>query len=114
MRFPTVLGIVIIFITWFAYQRRKSKILLEQDNEQFWNRESESNSVRKKSLDDLDYIYLRSEEFPMVADDDTIVGQCHEEFNKLINKKFVNLTGITNTDLKNHVWFSKSSCFIRI
>lgn len=100
MEFPTVLALIFVFIVWFAYRRKKNAIQLEKDAEDFWNQESKANSVRKKSLDDLDYIYIKSEDFSFIQSDDIKIVECQKTINSLSLSKIVNLTGLTNTELK--------------
>ena len=48
-------------------KNKKDQAAIEQD---FWAREREANSTRRKSLDDLDYIRLPMETFPMTLLED--------------------------------------------
>jgi hypothetical protein len=100
MRFPTLFGIFIVFILWFAYQRRKDAHKTESAKEDFWETESKSNSVRKQSLDFLNYIDLSEADLPFSESKDFVINDCQNTLYSLMEKKIVNLTGITNTDLK--------------
>ncbi|MBR1470861.1 MAG: hypothetical protein IJ600_04375 [Lachnospiraceae bacterium] len=69
---------------------------------QFWEKEQEANLVRKQSLDQLDYIRI-PEEFYSVsydAQEDKDAAEALQILNSLRDEKIVNLTGISNTDLK--------------
>lgn len=67
----------------------------------FWEREHKSNSVRRKPLDDLEYITIPLERFPTtLLRENTIVNECIEILETLSGQPIVNLTGYTNTDLK--------------
>ncbi|MBE5853065.1 MAG: hypothetical protein E7299_09020 [Lachnospiraceae bacterium] len=57
----------------------------------FFQRESDANSIRKKSLDDLNYIQIPFDKLP---------DSYSEELVLLSDQKIVNFTGYTNTDLK--------------
>jgi len=57
----------------------------------FFQRESDANGIRKKSLDDLNYIQIPFDRLP---------SSHGEELLTLSSKKIVNFTGYTNTDLK--------------
>ena len=73
----------------------------EQQEEKFWDRELRSNSVRKKSLDTLEYVHLPYDLLPFgTAGDDENLQAIEDELTALKDLKIVNLTGITNTDLK--------------
>lgn len=100
MGFPTIFGIVIIFVVWFAYQRKKGAKDLKQNKEDFWETEAKANSVRKKNIDSLDYIVINPDSFPFPITDDPILNECREKLVGLSEKKVYNLTGITNTQLK--------------
>lgn len=80
--------------------RKQNKRFIERENA-FWERERLSNSVRKKSLDNLDYIRIPLERFPThLLKDNPAVMSCIEIVEALTSQKIVNLTGYTNTDLK--------------
>ncbi len=110
MKFP-FLASFIIFILVLTRVIRKSRRKQEAQEQSFWDREQMANSVRRKPLDDLDYIDISlekltiSEEFlsdftakhPEMASD---AADCRETLEMLSKEKIVNLTGYTNTDLK--------------
>jgi hypothetical protein len=74
---------------------------VEEKEEAFWEKELRSNSVRKKSLDDLEYVHIPVDLLPFgTADDNTILQSAEDELLALKDEKIVNFTGITNTDLK--------------
>ena len=84
-----------------------TRIIKKRDNESvsdeytFWEREQASNSVRRKSLDSLDYIHIPLESFPMdVLTENTQVCDYQDLIRNLSDRPIVNLTGYTNTDLK--------------
>ena len=68
----------------------------------FWARERKANSVRKKPLDDLDYVKIPLDKLPMRCS----VRTTKEPKNTVVSltslstQPIVNLTGFTNTDLK--------------
>ncbi len=67
----------------------------------FWEKERQANSVRKKSLENLDYIHIPVDLLPFgTAGDNAALLKAEEEVSALKDEKIVNLTGITNTDLK--------------
>jgi len=80
---------------------RKSAKKVAQDNMTFWEKERQANFTRKKSIEDLEYLSIPFEEFPMDAgkDDEALAGYL-KELEELKGAKIVNLTGFTNTDLK--------------
>ena len=100
--FPTFLFLFIIFCAWLRYEMHKdSKKMTGQQS--FLAREKEANLAPVKSLKDLDYISIPLETFPFGV----LTG--HKEIEHMEytirnlakdTRKIVNLTGITNTDLK--------------
>jgi hypothetical protein len=76
----------------------KKKKKLEKS---YWEKENMSNFVRKKSLDGLDYISIPMEQLPFgVLSEKPEVTECETVLKELSGEKIVNLTGISNTDLK--------------
>ena len=100
MKFP-FLATFILFIVLFNIRIRLVSRKEEQKEEKFWDRELRSNSVRKKSLDTLEYVHLPYDLLPFgTAGDDENLQAIEDELTALKDLKIVNLTGITNTDLK--------------
>jgi len=73
----------------------------EAREENFWEKERKSNNVRKKSLENLDYICIPTDFLPFgTAGNNKELENFEQEVLALKNEKIVNLTGISNTDLK--------------
>ncbi len=80
---------------------RRTSRKFEEKEQNFWERERESNNVRKKSLDTLEYIHIPYDLLPFgTAEDNGILLSAEEELLALKDEKIVNFTGISNTDLK--------------
>lgn len=91
----------IIFCIWLTFALMRSRRQSEHNNDKFWEREARANATRKKSLDGLDYIQVPYESLPLsLCSDDPEIADCHRILTGLKDKKIVNLTGYTNTDLK--------------
>lgn len=89
------LGLAIIIA---SSKNNKDKAAIEQE---FWARERAANNTRKKSLDDLPYIKLPMEIFPMeLLPDIPKVEDYRRIILSLNDLPIVNFTGLTNTDLK--------------
>lgn len=90
---------VLCFLFSFALHRAKRK---EQDiDREFWEREQRANFTRKKPLDDLKFITIPEELLtmkPEIANEE--ISDCLRDLNDLSAMEIVNLTGLTNTDLK--------------
>ena len=100
MKFP-FLASFLLFSALLTYELRKSRKIEENSMKDFWQKERNANSVRKKDLDSLPYVSIPFQNLPMdaLADRDEI-KEIHKELENLSMKKIVNLTGISNTDLK--------------
>lgn len=87
-----------LIITFNIKRQSKSS---KQKEKNFWERENQANSVRRKPLDDLNYINIPLETFPthLMREDETVM-ECIGIMESLTSQKIVNLTGYSNTDLK--------------
>lgn len=89
------LGLAIIIAS-----KRNSKDRDKIERE-FWERERKANNTRRQPLDDLAYIKLPMEIFPMdLLPDDPNVEDYRQTVLSLNELPIVNFTGFTNTDLK--------------
>lgn len=81
--------------------KNKKNSSIEQQKEDFWEKERQANSTRRKPLDDLDYIKISLDDFPMtLLEDVPKVGDYKEIIRSLSELPVVNFTGISNTELK--------------
>ena len=95
----------VIFLAWFAVKRAQATKIEKANKEQFWQREVDANSVRRKSLDNLDYVkipnYLLLPELSAnIPINDEELSRCNKILCDLSSKRILNLTGKTTTDLK--------------
>ena len=95
------IGAFIVFCIVVSHNIKKQARQKRKNDKDFWAREAEANSVRRKSLDGLTYITIPLERFPThLLRENTTVMECIETLETLTSRKIVNLTGWTNTDLK--------------
>lgn len=95
------LGAFILFTIIISYNIKKQARREKRNEKNFWARESQANSVRRKPLDGLRYIHIPLEQFPThLLNDNSTVLECIEILETLTSQKIVNLTGWSNTDLK--------------
>lgn len=100
MNFPFFASII-VFLLVLGRAIKKNTHAMEEEQQSFWQKERASNSVRKKPLDNLDYISIPLEQLPLTVHlEDSVVQECVEIIQTLATCKIVNLTGISNTDLK--------------
>ena len=90
-----ILTIFIVFIVVLTFYIKKNESAQEQINNEFWEKERKSNAVRKQDISKLDYITIPWDKIPYPLDTET-----EKEFFSFSQKPMLNLTGISNTDLK--------------
>lgn len=97
--FP-IFGCVVIFSIWLCYELKKNRRSMDEQNTQFWQRESQANMKRRVSPETLPYIQIPLDTFPIGKYQDETLSACEETLCTLQNKKILNLTGLTSTELK--------------
>jgi len=96
-----ILASLIIFCSVLSMNLKRSKKQGKETEQSFWNREHKANSIRRKPLDDLEYITIPMDRFPTgLLLDNPEVKDCIETLEILSRQPIVNFTGYSNTDLK--------------
>ena len=105
-----IFGIFVIFVLWQAYERKKADKLSAKASEDFWQRESDANNVRRKPLDNEDYITIPDEilvetllpDYQNLSDEESVkeLSSINDTLASLKDKRILNLTGLTSTDIK--------------
>lgn len=91
----------IVFCLWLMYQLKRQQKRETAAATSFWAREAAANNTRKKPLDDLEYITIPFDFLPVhILTDDEEVAECLRLLTELSERKIVNFTGLSNTDLK--------------
>lgn len=100
MKFPFFASFIVLII-WLKYEISKSDRRKENALHEFLDAENTANSVRRQSLEHLDYVEIPYDSLPydILPEDDTVLGAV-SAVEALKDKKIVNLSGITNTELK--------------
>ena len=100
MKYPFFASFIVFgFLFSFSMKRRTKKEKQYVDN--FWEREREADSTRRKSLENLDYVAIPLQALPMdVLGDLPEIEEYHEKLRELSGKKIVNFAGYSNTELK--------------
>jgi len=100
MRFPFFASFI-VFCIWLGYELHKRRNIEAKADNDFWQKEAEANHTRRKSLDTLDYIEIPFDQLPVsTLPADPVVSDCLNTLRELSLSPIVNLTGISNTDLK--------------
>lgn len=91
---------IIVFCLWLRYELNKSSRQTEKDKNHLFEREAEANSVRKKSISSLDYITISEKTILFLEINDNQIKKIQDGFKNLLEKKIINLSHMTNTELK--------------
>ena len=94
------LGLFIMLLATVAFFRKRSDRRQQETKEAFWEREQEANLVRRKDISGLSYISIPFEDFSIGAFSDEKLTEAEHALETFRDKKILNLTGLTNTDLK--------------
>lgn len=100
MKYPFFASFIVFgFLFSFSMKRRTKKEKQYVDN--FWEREREADSTRRKSLESLDYVAIPLNSLPMdVLAELPEMKEYHDKIRELAGKKIVNFAGYSNTELK--------------
>lgn len=92
---------VLIFAAILAIYLARDRKTGSHSQDDFWAKEREANSTRRKSLEYLDYIKVPIDEFPMsLLEGIPKVEDYKQIIRSLSELPIVNFTGISNTELK--------------
>lgn len=100
MFFFIFIGWTLIFMAVVSYKRLKANRINQAAEQAFWNRENQANLTRKQDISNLDYVDFSGVTLPFALFEDDLLKQCESQILALKEKKILNLTGISNTDLK--------------
>lgn len=98
--YPVLSIILLVFVIWLRYEIRVSNKFQKEASENYWQTDKESNNTRRVDISNLDYISIPVESLPMDDKKDATLNSYRDKILQLSNKKVINLTGYTNTDLK--------------
>jgi hypothetical protein len=100
MKPPILTAILLVFIVWLNYEIKKNTRRREQDKDSFWDWEKNSNFSRSSDISSLNPITITTERLPLADHPDQTINSYRDTILKLSGKKAINLSGLTNTDLK--------------
>ena len=99
MLFP-ILGVVLVGMVALALRYRYLNKKTDDENDAFYAREQKANATPKKDISNIKYIKIPLEKFPIGKVDDPDVKAIEDRIKALSDKDILNLTGKTNTELK--------------
>lgn len=100
MKFPIFLFALVLFTAALALKRKKQTQNQENANQAFLEREREANATRKKDISHLNYLSFSLNQLPMGKSTDELLLSYESILQKLSDKKIMNLSAYSNTDLK--------------
>ncbi|HKL98724.1 MAG TPA: hypothetical protein VJZ06_02295 [Mobilitalea sp.] len=100
MQILVYFAILIIFALWLNYEIHKISRIDKKKNDLFWKNERLANLSRRTNITGLEYITIPLDTLPMSDMDDSTINSYRDIIQGLSDKLIVNLTGLTNTDLK--------------
>ncbi len=90
----------IVFLLWLRV-KLKQQDKNETSNKDFWQREHEADFSRNKDISMLEYISVPKEVLPFDEQTtDVEIIQIQKDISDVLSKKMINLSGMTNTDIK--------------
>lgn len=95
-----LLGLFIMTIAIISFFRKRNDRHQQETEENFWEREHQANLVRRKDISGLSYINIPFDDFSIGAFSDEKLTEAEQHLQTFADKRILNLTGQTNTDLK--------------
>jgi len=92
--------LILIFAAWLNIQLRKAGRGQKDSDDNFWSRESRANLSRSRDISNLDYITIDLNRLPLEDKEDASLNSYRDTIIKLSDKRILNLSGISNTQLK--------------
>ncbi|QFJ53594.1 hypothetical protein [Pseudobutyrivibrio xylanivorans] len=97
--FP-ILPFFLLALVLLTIRLRSLSLKREQQEAEFWAKERQANITPAKDISNLRYITIPIEKFPLNFSTDEKVIEIENELKELSTHRLLNLTGMTNTDLK--------------
>lgn len=95
-----ILSVAVCFLVTLTLKIKISDRKNRITKQEFLDLESQANLTRKQPLDDLDYITIPLNKLPFYENENEDIISYQNEIKALADKTIVNLTGMSNTDLK--------------
>ena len=96
-----ILASLFIITLIISHALKKEQCESEKVLNEYFSRERAANRTRRQPLNDLAYVEIPFDFIPKsLLEDNETVQDCHRILEGLSDKKIVNFTGYTNTDLK--------------
>jgi len=96
---PVFFLLVLLFLGWFSYERKKSSKISEADSAKFWEREAQAAMTVRQPLDDVSFISPSADILPP-ANNNPELERLTLKYRELCTREIADLSDYTNTDLK--------------
>lgn len=107
---PVFLIIIILFFIWFRVKLKQSAPTSSDTDDTYWEREQNANFTRKQDISSLDYLVVSTDSLPFLspdtAADNTEEALLEQEVKECMQRKMINLSDFSNTDLKEKFGFA--------
>lgn len=91
----------IVFVLWLRVKMNRTNYESTLDSKSFWEREEKANFTRSKDISTLSYLTVSEDELPFSnSTEDEQEAWLEQEVKKFLNRKMINLSAFSNTDLK--------------
>lgn len=94
------ISLLLIFVAWLNYQIGKNNRITDKNKDKFWEKESQANQTRKGDISTLEYITIPFDRLPLDDNPDQTINSYRDTILSLTNKKILNLSFFSNTELK--------------
>lgn len=92
--------VVFIWIGILHHLKNRASKRDEVSSKQFWEQERDANNVRRKDISHLPYIQIPMDTLPFQETDDPDLQRLQDTIHSLSEKEILNLSGLSNTELK--------------
>ncbi len=97
---PLFLVTFIVFIIWFRVKMKRNNSTISEKDAAYWERERKANFARKRDISHLELLTVNLEALPFSQSPDEEEAELAQKVRTCASAKMLNLTGYTNTDLK--------------
>lgn len=92
--------VMLSFFIWIQTGKRKANRKVMDERNKFWEKERQANATRKTDISELNYITIPLDRLPFTETKEEELLSVQNSVKALSKEHILNLTGISNTDLK--------------
>ncbi len=95
-----IIGILLFFYLLIQYSNYRTNRITQKEKDAFWKKEYQANATRKADISSLDYITIPLDALPFAETEEEELKSVQTGIKNLAGQPILNLTGLSNTDLK--------------